>query len=169
MSDDAARCDASLFGLRLAFEADDLRALAGVQAQFGNGADEGGELHLRLHQRAASGGNFEQVTGRHLRLRRDGFALDADGASGTGELLYPAPDHPLLAEMIETGALFLAAQAGRTPLHASAIMLGDVALVLAGPSGMGKSTLALAAAQAGLPVLSEDTLYVQTAPRLRLW
>lgn len=169
MPDVVTRCDVGLFDLRLRLEADDARALAAARAQFGDRPGEGGCLHIGLRRYAVSDGNFEQVTGQHLRLRRDGFALDANGATGTGEILYPAADHPLLPEMIETAALFLAAQADRTPLHAGAVMLGDVALVLAGPSGMGKSSLALAGARAGLPVLSEDTLYIQTAPRLRLW
>src|SRR5690606_18579049 len=45
----------------------------------------------------------------------------------------------------------------------------DAVLLLAGPSGAGKSTLAYAAARAGLGVLAEDVVYVQRAPRLRVW
>jgi energy-coupling factor transporter ATP-binding protein EcfA2 len=48
-------------------------------------------------------------------------------------------------------------------------MLQETAVVLAGPSGSGKSSLALAAAHAGLTVLSEDTVFVQLRPKLRLW
>jgi hypothetical protein len=72
-------------------------------------------------------------------------------------------------EMLSTVALFLVAQAGRTPLHASAIMMGDTAFVLAGRSGSGKSSLALAADRAGLRILSDDTIYVQIEPHLTVW
>jgi len=41
--------------------------------------------------------------------------------------------------------------------------------VLAGSSGAGKSALARAAAAAGLRVLTDDVVYVQLRPRLRLW
>ena len=58
-------------------------------------------------------------------------------------------DGVMSEEMINTLVLFLVAQAARTPLHASAIMLGDTAIVLAGRSGSGKSSLALAADRAG--------------------
>lgn len=69
----------------------------------------------------------------------------------------------------ETLLLFLLARSGRTPIHASAIMIGENALVLAGPSGTGKSTLALLAAQRGLQVLSDDAVYIQTDPQFRVW
>ncbi|HUE64553.1 MAG TPA: hypothetical protein VMO78_09285, partial [Rhizomicrobium sp.] len=65
--------------------------------------------------------------------------------------------------------LFLVGHVGRVPLHASAVMLNGTALVFAGASGAGKSTLALAATRAGLPLLSDDTVFVQTAPEFRLW
>lgn len=40
---------------------------------------------------------------------------------------------------------------------------------MTGPPGSGKSTLAYAAHQAGLEVLSDDTVWVQLEPRFRLW
>ena len=71
--------------------------------------------------------------------------------------------------MTDTLLLFLLARSGRTPVHASAFLLGDQAVVLAGRSGSGKSTLALAAASRGLPVLSDDTVFVQLDPGFALW
>jgi hypothetical protein len=73
------------------------------------------------------------------------------------------------AEAINTIVLFLVARAGRIPVHASAIIIDDRALVLAGRSGSGKSALAMAANQAGLPVLSEDSVFVQLEPSFFLW
>ena len=79
-----------------------------------------------------------------------------------------APD--LLREhVIEPLVLFLAGHAGRTPLHAAGIVIGELAILLAGPSGSGKSCLAMAAQDAGLAVLSDDTVYVQHQPELATW
>jgi len=47
---------------------------------------------------------------------------------------------------------------GITCLHASAISVGDRAVVLLGPAGAGKSTTAAAFAKLGYPVLSDDVL-----------
>jgi hypothetical protein len=56
----------------------------------------------------------------------------------------------------------------RIPVHASAVVRDGTALLLTGPSGRGKSTLTWAAAGAGLAVLADDMVFVQTHP-LRVW
>jgi hypothetical protein len=70
--------------------------------------------------------------------------------------------------VLEAMALFLVTRAGRPPLHAAAVVRGDAALLLAGRSGVGKSTLAYAARRAGLEVLSEDAVYLRREP-FRVW
>lgn len=57
----------------------------------------------------------------------------------------------------------------RIPIHAAAVARGDHALLLHGPSGVGKSSLVLAAAQQGLGVLSEDVVYAQLRDGPRIW
>lgn len=57
----------------------------------------------------------------------------------------------------------------RQPFHASAVVRDGAAILLAGPSEVGKSTLAYAAARVGFEVLAEDTVYLQSRPRLRTW
>lgn len=57
----------------------------------------------------------------------------------------------------------------RQPVHAAALVRGGGAVVLAGPSGVGKSTLVYAAARAGIHVLAEDTIHLQASPGLRVW
>jgi hypothetical protein len=47
---------------------------------------------------------------------------------------------------------------GLLPLHASAVRIGNRVVALAGPSGIGKSTLAAALAQRGHFLISEDVL-----------
>ncbi len=66
-----------------------------------------------------------------------------------------------------------------TCLHASAVAIGDEAIVFVGTAGAGKSTIAAAFAEQGYPVLSDDivalwdrdgSFFVQPGyPRLRLW
>jgi hypothetical protein len=51
---------------------------------------------------------------------------------------------------------------GVTCLHASAILVGDRALVLTGPGGAGKSSTAAAFLQLGLPVLADDVVPIFT-------
>jgi len=113
------------------------------------------------------------VAGSTLRLHgrsADGFA---DAGIGLAECAvspdwFDAPE-ALRAEVLEPLVLYLLARHGRAPVHAAGFLAGGRAIVLAGPSGSGKSCLACAADRAGFRVLSEDTLHVQLAPRLRLW
>jgi hypothetical protein len=112
-----------------------------------------------------------RVCGKQLRIVSGGIKIDADGERGRANCAFcvDAIGTELFHEAIRTAALFLVAQRGRTPVHASAIMIGDRALVLAGRSGSGKSTLAFAAHSTGLPVLAEDTVFVQLYPAFRIW
>ncbi|MGH7551764.1 MAG: hypothetical protein ACREMQ_01895, partial [Longimicrobiales bacterium] len=70
--------------------------------------------------------------------------------------------------MLEAVTLAVLSRQDRTPFHAAALMRGDTALLLAAPSGLGKSTLAYAGARAGLKVLAEDLVFLQRRP-LRVW
>lgn len=65
--------------------------------------------------------------------------------------------------------LFLVTARDRQPVHASAVMRDDVALLFSGPSGVGKSTVCYAAVRAGLQFMSDEAVYVQQRPTLRLW
>jgi len=71
--------------------------------------------------------------------------------------------------VLEAIGLSLAAHHDRHPIHASAVGRGDHVILLAGASGVGKSTLAYMAHSAGLDVLSDDTVWVQLHPEIRLW
>jgi hypothetical protein len=57
----------------------------------------------------------------------------------------------------------------RYPVHAALIARGSVGLLLAGPSGTGKSTLAFEAHRSGLSVLSDDACHIQLKPVFRAW
>ncbi|MFL5608893.1 MAG: hypothetical protein ACJ8AD_20725 [Gemmatimonadaceae bacterium] len=71
--------------------------------------------------------------------------------------------------MIEALTLALVTQFDRHPLHAAAVARGRSAVLLAGPSGTGKSTLAWMAHQAGLEVLGDDHIWIQLEPAPRIW
>ena len=113
------------------------------------------------------------VEGSRLTLTGAGILGQADAVSKRAHCVVPRRllgDASTMAESVtDTLLLFLLARTGRTPMHAAGVMVGDTALVLAGPSGTGKSTLALAAAERGLRILSDDTLYIQLQPATRIW
>ncbi len=70
---------------------------------------------------------------------------------------------------LEPLVLVLVTQFDRHPVHASVVGRGSTALILAGPAGTGKSTLAYAASRAGMSVLTDDSAYLQVRPTFRLW
>lgn len=130
------------------------------------------EIRLALGE-VEAGAEDIQVDGSRLTLRGDGGAGAADAVTGKAWAVV-APrllEDPaaLAARVTDTLLLFLLSRSERTPLHAAGIMLGGGAVALAGPSGSGKSTLALAAMERGLPILSDDTLYIQLRPSLKVW
>lgn len=132
-------------------------------------------LELRLAAGGASASKVSldiQVEGSRLSLSGGGVDGTADSRTGKASATVPrsvALDASVLAEVTDTLLLFLLARRGRTPVHASAFMIGDVAVVLAGPSGSGKSMLALAAAERGLALLSDDMVFVQREPAFAVW
>lgn len=71
--------------------------------------------------------------------------------------------------ILEAITLAILTQLDRQPVHAAAITRDQAGLLLAGPSGTGKSTLTYAATKHGFKVLAEDMVYVQMHPRLRVW
>ncbi len=136
-------------------------------------ADPALELRLEIGRASSLEMSFDiSVEGSRLHVHGDGIEGAADAVTGLAQARVPAllVDDPVaLTDVIDTLLLFLLARRGRTPVHASAFMLDEVAVVLAGPSGSGKSTLALAAALRGLPLLSDDTVFVQREPSFTLW
>lgn len=168
-------------GIRTVFEADDPGLLAAARAAYAAwaglpAADDQAPLRIRLALGPESADRREadvRVDGARLTIDAPGVQGGADAARREAWCTVPpalaADPERLAAEVLDTLVLFLLTRAGRIPVHAAGVMVGGRAVVLAGPSGTGKSTLALAALRAGLPVLSDDTVYVQLAPRLRVW
>ncbi len=170
----------ALMGLPTTIIADDAALLAAACAGYADWADgvpelgaSGIVLRLALGDGSSTDVSFAiRVEGSRLAIRGPAIVGEADARMRSGGCRVPRSliDDPIaLASVVDTLLLFLLARAGRTPLHAAGILHEGRALVLAGRSGSGKSTMALAAAARGLPILSDDTLYVQLAPHLRLW
>lgn len=165
-------------GIRLAVEAD-RAALLGLVAETCRGwegePDPGVLLQLGL---TVGGGPFGEgppavaIDRRRLRIVGEGLDASADAETGIARCsLHPAflqCEQELRDEVLEPLLLFLLTRSGRTPLHAAGFLAGDLAVLLLGPSGAGKSCLALAARQAGYELLSDDTIYVQLQPELRI-
>lgn len=120
------------------------------------------------------GDGIPSVTVDGLRLSiRGGTEAHADAGQGYAWSRVPhasAFDDPAFREQVlDCLLLWLLTRNGRTPIHASGFVAGTTAILLAGPSGSGKSCLALAAHAAGFPLLSDDTVYLETERRLRIW
>lgn len=125
---------------------------------------------------------FRSEDGASYRFRyADGTELRVDAAGTRVACTWP-PELTLQdAATYLLGSLFgfVLRLRGTPALHASAVALGDRAVVVCGPAGAGKSTTAAAFAARGRPVLADDVvalldrpdgLLVQPAyPHLRLW
>ena len=160
--------------------ADDPQLIAAAGAAYAHWWAEPPRSKPRIELRLEIGGASSSadvspdilVQGSRLKLRARGADGSANAATLKGSATLSralVEDLTGLAEIIDTLLLFLLARDGRTPLHASGFMVDDLAILLAGPSGSGKSRLALAASDRGFPVLSDDMLFVQSEPSLTLW
>ena len=180
VQDGAEHCHLSLFGIATLIIADDPRLLATARAALVDWLSEAPirepEITLRLARDDRPVDWVSpaiRVEGSRLTIDGGGILGFADAASGEARCRVPArlidvPD-ALADQVIDPLLLFLATRRGRTPIHASGVMIGDMVMVLAGASGSGKSTLAVAAMARGLMVLSDDTLYVEHHAGLHVW
>lgn len=70
-------------------------------------------------------------------------------------------------QLLFTALSWWFARRGAVVLHAAAIVVEDVALVIAGPTGAGKSTCVAAAIEQGWGVLSDDLVVIKASDRVR--
>jgi len=131
-------------------------------------------LNLVLDHHPSEMGEPEiRVEGQYLTIEGGGIRASADADNGHAWSRISAShllDHDRLRRtLLDPVILFLVTRRGRAPIHAAGFLAGDLAILLAGPAGAGKSCLALAAHQAGFGLLSDDTVYISPAPALRIW
>jgi hypothetical protein len=127
--------------------------------------DEGPEPHASLA--------YEVPVRGRVVLQTPGSMGVADAAAGH---VLAVVTRSLVADrahfrygVLEALTLALLTCFDRMPFHAAAIVRGGSALLLAGPTGVGKSTLAYAALRAGFRVLTDDAVYLQMDPALGIW
>jgi hypothetical protein len=169
--------ETTLFGIGISFQSNDPEALRHALSAFpqedctGSSGERPVRIVLVADEANVPTVDSSQINGRRLEVVDQGLTVKADGERGRGICIFQpvAVGSEPFANAINTVVLFLVAQAGRIPLHASAVIVHGRVLVLAGRSGTGKSALAMAADRAGLPVLSEDTVFLQLQPSLCVW
>lgn len=93
--------------------------------------------------------------------RGDGIALVARRLAGDAEML--------LTGMIEPLTLFLVSALDRQPVHCAGLVRRGRLVLLAGPPGVGKSTMACAGLLRRWGVMAEDIVWVQQQPQFRVW
>jgi hypothetical protein len=122
-----------------------------------------GEVPESLPQPTASGPTWQMAGKQFLLCIPDiaRFLLN----DGSEIVVAPEPEADVADLPIFTlaGAFgILLHQREQIVLHASAVRVGDKAVLFCGPSGAGKSTMAAALAQRGFPLVSEDICVVTT-------
>ncbi len=175
-------------GLRLDVRASHQRLLAVAEAAFGRfqvPPARSSPLRLTLLGRdsgpVASAADPE-APGSAWHRERDALYVAGYGTSAvvahlaTGEIVAflrlengePGPA-AARAVLVESPVWRIAAWRGLTNVHAATVVVGGRTLVLRGPAGAGKSTLAAAAALAGHTVLAEEATWYANgdAPCLR--
>jgi len=173
----------------LRFETNDPALLAAADASFGRFAvpvDGRAPLVVSLFSETAPAGADDDAPtmgevvvrthGNHYLIAagsRDVAVADIDAGVGFGFVsVATARDEPAVRyTFIEGLALSMLARGrGYLVLHAAGVVRGDVGIVIGGPAGAGKSTLAMACARRGFGVFAEDAVFVRVRPTtLELW
>jgi hypothetical protein len=183
----AHRATFPLLGIPLEIRSNSLRVIAAAEERFGRWRDLAPELAAKVPPRVVSvvvqpvdPGVADGIRPFTYRAH-EGTFIASDGvnlltaqfdrgralAFLAPEMLQRGPE--LRQNVLQLLALLLVTQHDRVPLHAGAVVLDGLAIVLAGRSTAGKSTLCYACLREGFQLLSEDAVYVSREPRLRLW
>jgi hypothetical protein len=168
-------------GIPVRFETDAPEVMAAVDDAFGawRGAavDDGWaagdavRVRIRLLAGGADGLLRQRWAGTRMRVR----AGASRGVADFARRMAVARVTPGLVRdgarfregVLEALALWMLTALDRQPLHAAALERDGRVLLLAGPSGVGKSTLVYAALRAGLRVLTEDCAFLQGGASLQ--
>lgn len=174
-----------VMGIPVRFETDARAVMAAVDDAFGawrtapvDDAWPAGEtvrVRIRVVPGAAEG--HGRVRQRWAAERMWVRAGESRGVADIGRRMAVARVTPALVRdrehfrggVLEALTLWMLTALDRQPLHAAALERDGRVLLLAGPSGVGKSTLVYAAQRAGLRVLTEDCAFLQGGAAPRVW
>ena len=120
-----------------------------------------GAVPLELENSQSIGMTW-QLSGEHFLLRMPGIArfLLTSGREIVFEVEGGTAESDIAIFLVGTVFGILLHQRGRIVLHASAVRVGDKAVLFSGPSGAGKSTLAAALVKQGFPFVTDDVCAV---------
>lgn len=173
-----------VLGIPVRFESNAARVLRAAEDAFGGGeaADPPERMgraaaRVRIHVVDGEEDGPAPVRHRHAGTR---LAVRAGGSRGMADAARRTAGARVTEALVEDGerfrsgvlealTLWLVTAMDRQPLHAAALERDGRALLLAGPSGVGKSTLVYAAVRAGFRVLTEDCAFLQCSPAPRVW
>jgi len=116
-----------------------------------------GEVPAHLAAATKVGKDWEYAPGEFLLRLRD--TMDVYVSRGNSIVLRPvATCDPgdLVLYLLGTCFAVLLQQRGRVVFHASAVAVGDRAMLFCGASGTGKSTMAAMLSERGYPLLNDD-------------
>jgi hypothetical protein len=175
----------SVLGIGVRFESNEAAPVDLAREAFGSwqGPDPGpaAEVAIRILVAAGVGGRaghaplaYELEGPERVVISTPDSRVVSDAASriATGSVTdtLVADRQHFRYGVLEACTLFILTRLDRIPVHAAVVTRGEAALLLAGPSGAGKTTLAYGAAtRLGCRVLAEDVVYVQMRPTLRIW
>lgn len=179
----ALRTVLPVFGVSVEFTADDRGLMEMVEERYGawrrrvRATAPAVRLHLHRLRRDEIG--EDESLQHHLssadRLEVLGGLSHGSADERTGRAVaFIGPEaerrsERVSEELLHALTMFLVTAQNRVPVHGSALRRGSAGIVLTGPSGIGKSTLAYAAARAGIPVLADDAVYIEAGPEPRVW
>jgi hypothetical protein len=123
-----------------------------------------GDVPNHLSATATTGPSWEFEPGAFLlRLRGVMDVLIQDGRSIVARPVPTCDPGDLVLFLLGTCFAVLLQQRGRVVLHASAVAVGDRAMLFCGASGMGKSTMAAMLSERGFPLLNDDVCNLSLA------
>jgi hypothetical protein len=185
----AHRVELPVLGLATRFETNSHQVLDIVEEAFGSWRDTAAPaapaadalcVRVVVHDGTEHAGDAGHAPVRHLCPDETRVIAHSPGSVAVSDparreavayvttALVADRDH-FRAAILEAMTLALLAHFDRFPLHASAVGRAGRAVLLAAPSGTGKSTLAWIAHRAGLDVLGDDHVWIQLQPRLQVW
>jgi hypothetical protein len=177
-----------LLGVPVEFAANDSAAMATVEQAYGMWrmlarypdfvSDAVISVRLIVHEGTEPSDRRSRISYRMPDAER--ILLHTAGSMGIADvrrgeaIAYVTPSLVADRENFRNGVLdaltlTLVTTRDRLPVHASLVSRAGKAVILAGPSGVGKSSLAYTAKDSGWDLLADDACYVQLDPELRIW